>query len=139
MTNQSQFGILLSNGRIEAVLARDNRSGPQITFTSTKDVGMAIASIARYDPQQLQDRITISGDSCTLQELAQTWEALTQRPVQLVVRPLETYHAGSEISKQRRFAAGKGYMDLTRQHSAWVNNGEWRWTTIEQYLARNRA
>jgi hypothetical protein len=139
MSNRSKFGISLSNGCIEAVLAQNGRSDPQITFTSTKDVGMVIASIARYDPGQLEDRITISGDTCTFRELAQRWEALTRRPVQLAVRPLETYHAGNEISKQRRLAAGKGYVDLAKQHSAWVNNGEWRWTKIEQYLAGDRA
>lgn len=136
MTDESHFGIQLSSRRIEAVMPQcGGRSEARISFTSTKDVGMAIASIGRYEPKQLADRIAISGDACTLRELAEMWGAITRQSVQLVVRPLETYDAGNEIARQRRLAAGKGHLDLVRQHASWVNNGEWKWTRISQYLA----
>lgn len=140
MTNHTHFGIMLSSRRIEAVMPQcGGRTDPKISFTSTKDVGMAIASISRHEPRQLADRIVISGDACTLRELAETWGAITRHSVQLAVRPLETYDAGGDIAKQRRLAAGKGYVDLARQHAGWVNNGEWKWTRISQYLAGDLA
>lgn len=133
------FGINLPVGRVEAVLPR-GRPEPRISFTAIADVGMAIAGVARYRPEDLPDTMRIAGDTLSIGEITDLWTEITRRPVQFHPVDLASFRqiANSSPSSMTRLTAAEGYLDFSASsHNEWVNAGGrvWQWTTIAKSIS----
>lgn len=140
----SWFGVDLPNRRIDAVVPA-GLPEPKVSFTSIGDVAMAIASVARRRPNTLPDVIRISGDSCTLRQLGESWQNLTRSRVHIATTDLAAFKQSviernsSSVAHYYRLAAGEGLLDYSTTHAnAWLSAGiQWQWKSIQQQIAGN--
>jgi len=134
------LGIDLPSRRVTAVV-QAGRPEPRVSFTSVRDVAMTIASVASRSPSSLPDSIRIAGDTWTLRQLGEYYESLIGAQVHVTTQDYSAFSQSvlhgsyQNIRGHYQLAAGAGLLDYSTNLNEWVNDGMWRWRSIQHLLA----
>lgn len=140
------FGFDTKAGIYEAIGTGDEK----ITFTSLKDVGLAIASLVALPLEDIPEQVRIAGDSLSIKQIAKTMTTAGAGPIAITSVPLEGYRqrvvdAQKGTETFLRFLMGEGRIDHSTDGMGNLNelvNPEektWKWKTMVDLAEETRG
>lgn len=133
------FGLDTQNGKYTSV----GSSRTPVSFTSLRDVGRTVASLATLPAEKIPDVVHVGGDSRSIVEIAGIMESAGAGRIDIDCLPYEKYKKETTVEPSWRPAAylwflmGDGGIAHTPaflgDDNELVNPGQrlWRWKTVE--------
>jgi hypothetical protein len=131
------FGMNTKKAVWESIGSRDKR----FAVTSLTDVGKAVASLARLQPDQIPGHVRIVGSNVSFKEASDIMTRISGDAVELKDIELDSFKKETTQKPEGdpasfiRFIIGEGKLDFTENQNEIANPGEreFKWTTVQDY------
>ncbi|KAK6347840.1 hypothetical protein TWF718_005661 [Orbilia javanica] len=140
------FGLNTKEGKYEFIGSGDT----PVSFTSTADIGNAVASaLANIPIEGFPERLYFSGDSVTLRQVAGIMKDAGANEIEISNLGLAEYKAKTiaeagpdpQPAACLRFLMAEGKINNEKNDNELVNPGEnlWKWRTMKDYARETRG